>query len=170
MAGGIEAVFLSNREALLRFLRARGAGTDAEDLLQELWLKVSAAPARPVAEPLGYLYRMANNLMLDQRRSEGRRKLREFEWTARDTARPSGVPDITSAERVLAARQQVKAFEDALAGLGERTETIFRRYRLDGVPQGEIAREYSISVSAVEKHLQRAYRALVQLRGQLDAE
>jgi RNA polymerase sigma-70 factor (ECF subfamily) len=170
MAGGIEAVFLSNREALLRFLRARGAAADAEDLLQELWLKVSAAPARPVAEPLGYLYRMANNLMLDQRRSEGRRKVREFEWTAPDAARPTGVPEVTSAERVLAAREQVKAIEDALAALGERTEAIFRRYRLDGVAQQEIAREYGISVSAVEKHLQRAYRALVQLRGQLDAE
>lgn len=169
MAGGIEAVFLSNRGALLRFLRARGASLDAEDLLQELWLKVSAAPARPIAEPLGYLYRMANNLMLDQRRSEQRRKVRESEWTETDSARQPGVPDITSAERVLAAREQVKAFEIALAGLGERTETIFRRYRLDGVPQQEIAREMSISLSAVEKHLQRAYRALMQLRGQLDA-
>jgi RNA polymerase sigma-70 factor (ECF subfamily) len=170
MAGGIEAVFLKNREVLLRFLRARGATTDAEDLLQELWLKVSAAPARPIAEPLGYLYRMANNLMLDQRRSEQRCRVREFEWTTTDTARPSGVADVTSAERVLVAREQVKALEDALASLGERTEMIFRRYRLDGVSQQEIARELSISLSAVEKHLQRAYRALVQLRGQLDAE
>ncbi|HEY0324811.1 MAG TPA: RNA polymerase subunit sigma-70, partial [Allosphingosinicella sp.] len=33
--GGLEAVFLTHRAALLRFLRARGAGDAAEDLLQE---------------------------------------------------------------------------------------------------------------------------------------
>src|SRR5688500_14440892 len=77
---GIEAVFLDNRGALQRFLRACG-GEHAEDLLQDLWLKVSAAPSEPIAEPLAYLYRMAHNLMLDRRRSELRRGRRDQEWT-----------------------------------------------------------------------------------------
>lgn len=169
MAGGIEAVFLNNREALLRFLRARGAAADAEDLLQELWLKVSLAPAQPIAEPLGYLYRMAHNLMLSRRRSELRRNQREQDWTSADTASPIDASDIASAERVLLGREEVKAVQETLAALGERTEAIFRRFRLDGISQQEIAREMSISLSAVEKHLQKAYRALVKLRDQLDA-
>ena len=52
---GLEAVFLSNRDRLLGFLRAHGAGEAAEDLLQELWIKLSAAPSGPVAQPLSYL-------------------------------------------------------------------------------------------------------------------
>ena len=35
--------------ALARFLRARGAGDHAEDLVQELWLKLSSASATPIA-------------------------------------------------------------------------------------------------------------------------
>ena len=77
MVSGIEAVFLANKDALLRFLRARGGGEEAEDLLQEVWIKLSAMPGAPVADPLAYLYRMANNLMLDRRRAEHRRLRRE---------------------------------------------------------------------------------------------
>ena len=73
-ADGLEAVFLANREVLLRFLRARGGGEGAEDLLQELWVRVHEAGARglggPVAQPLSYLYRVADNLMRDRYRSQ----------------------------------------------------------------------------------------------------
>lgn len=169
MVSGIEAVFLANREALLRFLRARGAGEEAEDLLQELWLKGSSIHSHPVAEPLAYLYRMANNLMLDRRRSELRRRRREQDWTE---AAGGGEPDedLGSGEGLLVARDELRSVEAILAGLGERTETIFRRFRLDGVSQHEIASENGISLSAVEKHLQKAYRALLQFRDPADAD
>jgi RNA polymerase sigma-70 factor (ECF subfamily) len=47
-----------------------------------------------------------------------------------------------------------------LRSLGERTDYIFRRHRVEGIPQRDIAAELGISLSAVEKHLQRAYRAV----------
>jgi RNA polymerase sigma-70 factor (ECF subfamily) len=53
---------------------------------------------------------------------------------------------------------------------GERTDHIFRRHRVEGASQKEIAKELGISLSAVEKHLQKAYRALIDLRRRLDAE
>ena len=55
-----------------------------------------------------------------------------------------------------------------IADLGERTDTIFRRFRVEGVGQKRIAEELGISINTVEKHLQRAYRALVGLRRRLD--
>jgi RNA polymerase sigma-70 factor (ECF subfamily) len=169
MAGGIEAVFLLNREALLRFLRARGGAAEAEDLLQELWLKVSAARPEPVADPLAYLYRMANNLMLDRRRSALRSASRDHEYTDVHSPERGEASDVASAERIVSAREQLQAVEAALAALGDRTAAIFRRYRIDGVSQQDIAREMDISLSAVEKHLQKAYRALVEVRRRLDA-
>ena len=169
MAGGIEAVFLLNREALLRFLRARGGAADADDLLHELWLKVSAARPEPIADPLAYLYRMANNLMLDRRRSALRTARRDQTWTDLQTTALGGASDIASAERVVSAREQLEAVESALSALGDRTAAIFRRYRIDGLTQQEIAREMEISLSAVEKHLQKAYRALIEVRRRLDA-
>jgi len=53
---GLEAVYLASRDALLRFLRAHGAGEAAEDLLNELWLRLRDARPGPVARPLAYLY------------------------------------------------------------------------------------------------------------------
>ena len=170
VTGGVEAVFLENREALLRFFRLRGRSDEAEDLLQELWLQASSAPATPIADPEAYLYRMANNLMLSRRRSDHRRRRREQHWS--DVSAGPGEPasDVEAGDRVLAARQQVRAIDEVLSRLGDKTGTIFRRFRIEGIHQNEIAREFGISLSAVEKHLQKAYRALVALRDELDAD
>lgn len=162
---GLEAVFLSNRATLQRFLRARGAGDAAEDLLQELWIRAAAGAAGPIRDPLAYLYRTANNLMLDRKRAELRTTRRDDAWAA-DLAAGGGAP---GHERTLVAREELAAAAAALAALGERTETIFRKFRLDGMSQPDIAAELGISLSAVEKHLQKAYRALVELRRRFDA-
>lgn len=165
---GLEAVFLANRETLLRFLRARGAGDNAEDLVQELWLRASNAQTGPIAEPLSYLYVTANNLMLDRHRSYRRAQQRDQDWTDTGTT-VLGVSDEPSAERRLLARERLRQAEAALAALGERPAAIFRRFRIDGVSQRDIAAEFGISLSAVEKDLQKAYRALVELRRRDDA-
>lgn len=169
LAAGLEQVYLLNRPALLRFLKARGAGDAAEDLVQELWLKASAAVAGPVRDPLPYLYRVANNLMLDRRRAELRQAKRDHLWSGADDMVGEPVSDAPSDERALIARDELAAAEAALKALGERTDVIFRRYRIDGVSQTEIARELGISLSAVEKHLQKAYRALIELKRRFDA-
>ncbi len=162
---GLEAVFLETRTSLLRFLRARGAGDSAEDLLQELWIRASAGTSGPIRDPVAYLYRSANNLMLDRRRTELRAARRNEDWTE---ALIGGAEQPTH-ERVLIAREQLKEAEACLAELGERTDEIFRKFRLGGMTQVEIARELGIILSAVEKHLQKAYRALIALRRRFDA-
>jgi hypothetical protein len=66
----LNAEFLRHRAMIARYLRARGAGESAEDLIQELWMKVAAMPAdADVADPASYLFRMAHNLMLDRHRA-----------------------------------------------------------------------------------------------------
>ena len=169
MDAGLAAVFMEHRPALLRFLHARGASNAAEDLLQELWLKATAGPTEPIADPLAYLYRAANNLLLDQRRSELRRSRREESWTYSAGGSAGEASDLDSGERTVIAREQLRMIENALLGLGQPTETIFRRFRVDGISQSHIAAEIGISLSAVEKHLQKAYRLILQIRRQSDA-
>lgn len=165
--GGLEAIYLAHRPELLRFLRARGAGDAAEDLVQELWLKASAGVTGPIQEPLSYLYRAANNLIIDRARAEASAAQRGRDWTD-VTAGLTEASQAPSAERALLAREQLTQAQRTLAALGDRTEQIFRRFRVDGVPQKRIAAEYGISINTVEKHLQRAYRALVALRRRPD--
>jgi RNA polymerase sigma factor (sigma-70 family) len=171
---GLEAVFMANRKALERFLRARcGDAGEAEDLVQDIWLKLSSAPG-PIAEPLAYLYRMADNLVLDRRRSAMRRERRDDSWSdlsgGGGGGGGEGISDAPSAERALIAKERLVIVERALKALGERTVTIFRRYRIEGAPQRDIANDLGISLSAVEKHLQKAYQTVLHLRGNSDAD
>ena len=172
-ATGLEAIFLANRPALSRFLRARLRGDgDGEDILQELWLKLSDIDASLIAEPLAYLYRTAENLVLDRRRSARRRTAREQEWTKGQIDGSIAAPRDAqpSAERMLVARDQLRRVDAVLDALPERTAFAFRAVRIDGVPQKQIAAEMGISLSAVEKHLQRGYRAVLELKQKLDVD
>ena len=165
-AGGLERVFLDNRARLLRFLAARGAGADAEDVLHDLWQRITAATAQPVAEPLSYLFRAAENLMRDRHRSAISRERREADWQEGD----GEIPAPPGGERLLIARERLRQAQAALDALGPRAATVFRRYRLDGVGQAVIARELGVSLSTVEKDLQKAYRTLSELQERFDAE
>ena len=154
--GGLKAHFLNERPMLLRLLRARlGNADDAEEVLQDVWLRLDRAASGPIAEPGAYLFRIASNLALDRRRSALARVQRESDW--HDIHGPSVQP---SAEWVMIQSQRLAHVDQILSGLPERTARIFRDYRYDGVPRKLIAERLGISVSAVEKHLQKAYRAL----------
>lgn len=167
--GGLKALFFENRPILLRFLAARRATPDeAEDVLQDLFVRLETHPVGPVAQPIPYLCRMADNLLVDHRRSAAARAVREEAWV--DARFGSEVDDSPSPERLLIGREALAAMTRALAELPERTVQIFRRYRIEGAPHRQIAAELEISVSAVEKHLHKAYQAVVAAQVALDAE
>ena len=155
---GLEAVYLDNRDRLVRFLVARGAGDAAEDLLHDLWIKVSARPSGPIDNPLSYLFRAADTLLIDRHRSRTQAQARDVAWSE------ASVDEPTTGESVVAARQEVERVARALAELGPRRETVFRRARLDGVPQRQIAAELGVSLSTVEADLRAACRALAALK------
>ncbi len=160
-ARAIDGEFFRNRPMLARYLRARGAGEGVEDLLQELWLKIAGlSDETEVADPTSYLFRMAHNLMLDRRRTELRREARDRHYQAASDPSRLGLDPLPTADRMLIARQQLAEVERVLKSLGERTDYIFRRHRVEAMPQRDIAAELGITVSAVEKHLQKAYRAV----------
>jgi RNA polymerase sigma factor (sigma-70 family) len=168
-AAGLEAAFLEHRERLLRFLRARGAGESAEDLLQEVWLKIASARTGPVAAPLPYIYAVANRLMIDRHRSRRQEELREREWTATIADTTTGQSDVPGADRLLAARQMAALVAALLDGLEPpRVGQIFRRHRVDGIGQRQIAQEFGVSLSTVEADLRKAYAALAQFRERHD--
>ena len=165
---GLEAAFLEHREKLLRFLAARGAGEAAEDVLHEVWLKISAADTGPIAAPLAYLYRAANTLMIDRYRSLRQADKRDKDWTEATGGAMLGVSDEPSPERRLIAQQQARMVAETLDALGERAAAIFRRHRIDGIQQRHVAEEFGVSLSTVESDLRSAYRALAELKERLD--
>jgi len=154
---GLKAIFLAERPMLLRLFAARlGGEAEAEDALQDMWLKLDALAPRPVAQPAAYLYRMAANLAADRRISATRSGARDSAWLE---AQPEAEehPDI---ERALIAREKLNQVEAALAAMPERMSAALRLFRIDELPQRQIAERLGISVSGVEKLLQRAYRQI----------
>ena len=169
--GGLKAALLDCRPALLRFLAARRVSPDeAEDIIQDMFVKLETLAAGPVAEPRAYLYRMAENLLHDRRRSAGWRTSREEAWVAAQLGATPEADARPSAERDLIAREELRFVFDALGALPDRTVQIFRRYRLDGLRQREIAEDMGISVSSVEKHLRRAYEVVSEAQARLIAD
>ena len=160
--------FLENRDQLLRFLLARGAGESAEDLLQELWLKLSASRPGPIASPRAYIFLAANRLMIDHYRSATQSARRERDWAEAASGTEPDISDTPSAERVLLGREYALLVQRTLDELGERPAAIFRRHRVDEVPQRTIADEFGVSLSTVESDLRRAYRALAELKERMD--
>src|SRR3954463_10322647 len=110
--GGLLAAFMELRPALLRYLTLRGAAADeAEDVLQEVHLKLWAEKLGAVEQPRAYLYRMTNNHFLIQRRTANRRTRREGEWMdVRGGADPE-LDELPSAEAGLIAREQLAALQ-----------------------------------------------------------
>jgi RNA polymerase sigma-70 factor (ECF subfamily) len=162
-AQGIEGVLLANRERIVRFLLVRGAGDAAEDLFQDLWMRLTERRIGPVADPLAYAMRAANNLMLDRYRSARQSELRDKAWGE------SAAVEKPSAEATLISREQLVLVEQTIAATGERPARIFRRFRVDGAQQRDIATEMGVSLSTVEADLRKVYAALAVVRRQFDA-
>ena len=66
--------------------------------------------------------------------------------------------------------QRLTEARAVLSELGPRVEMIFRRFRIEGVGQKQIAEELGVSLTTVEKDLQKAYRAMLTLKQKLDTE
>ena len=164
----LEEAYLAHRDRLLRFLRARGAGEAAEDLAQELWLRLAAAPDPAAASGLGYMMRAADRLMIDRYRSERQARSRDKAWAEAQPGMADGIAPAPGPERDLAAREEMARVERALEELGPRVAAILRRHRIDGLTQRAIAAEFGVSLSTVESDLRRAYARILAIREEGD--
>jgi RNA polymerase sigma-70 factor (ECF subfamily) len=160
------AVYLEKRANLVRFFAARlGSLEAAEDLTQDLYLKLSVMDAiEDVQNPMALLYRMGANLMLDRLRRERRSAAREDAWLkiARTTVGGEDVVDQPPADEALAGRQRLAQLIAGLDGLPPRMRQAFRLHKLEGLSHAETARAMGVSISAVEKHVSGALKALLE--------
>src|SRR3954465_15456730 len=116
--GLLRMALLEHRAALLRyFLARRVPPEEAEDVMQDLVVKLENHVSGPIAEPRAYLYRMAENLLLDRIRSEGRRRGREQAWVAAQAGATLEADDRPSPEQALIARERLALVSGALGTL-----------------------------------------------------
>jgi len=162
---GLAGIFALHRSELLRFLVARcGAADTAEDLLQDLWIKASSRPDGPIANPRAYLFRMANNLVLDLRRAQHRAMRRNHAWIVANDGGDSLIEEWADpalpVDEELVRQQEAALLQTAIAALPAGAQRALRLHRLEGHSQGEVAQIMGISRSGVEKHLANAMKHL----------
>ncbi|MCJ2186875.1 RNA polymerase sigma factor [Novosphingobium beihaiensis] len=170
-ANGLAGLLDMHRADLLRFLTARcGSPDEAEDIVQEMWIKVSGQAGGPItngpiANGRAYLFRMANNLVLDRARGRRRSMQRERNWLEAEGGGVAHMPEDRTdpgepADEIISREQEAQVLRDAIAALPEGAQRALRLYRFEEMGQKEIAEVMGISRSGVEKHLALAMKRL----------
>ncbi len=162
---GLRAHFETHAPLLLRLISARmGSRSDAEDLIQELWIKLATLESGPIASPKAYLHRMALNMANDLVRERVRRRGRESAWSDVMVAEQESiaVDPAPSPERALIAKREMQQVAEALHSLPGRAHEAFCLHRIEGKSHAEISDLMGISRSAVEKHMANAMKHLLR--------
>jgi RNA polymerase sigma-70 factor (ECF subfamily) len=129
--------------------RVTGNASDAEDVLQTVFLRLARQPESALANPRSYLYRAAVNCALDLLRSRQAARSRPLEGADRDGARPVEKDAAEAAELRRALRQ-------ALARLSPRLAEVFVLRFVEGYDNREIAGMLGTSRAVVAVTLHRA--------------
>ena len=144
--------------ALRRHFQKRGAGADAEDLVQEVFLRLQIGAARSNIDQIErYIFRVANNVLVSRYRHdlvEGR----PFRDPLPDDVEGA---ESLSPERILLGREHWTRFVAGLEALPPRAREAFLLHRFEEMTYAAIARRMGISVSAVEKLISRALEQLI---------
>lgn len=160
----LEALYGVLRAELLRFLTARtGNVGEAEDLVQELWLKLRQPSGGPVQNGRAYIYRMAQNLVVDRLREKQRRMRRDRLWSDEGGDRHHSIEPVDpsrNAEEAMLDREETALLASALGTLPEGARRAFELHKIEGLSHAEVAARLGISKSGVEKHMAVAMKYL----------
>lgn len=145
-------LFVTHRPALVNYAsRITGSRMQAEDLVQEAWLRFDeACKGRFLEDAAGYLYRIVRNLALDSRRQS--RRDPQIQEAA--VGEPDASPPVDTArnpETVTLYQDEFDRVMAAMAELPERTRIALEMSRFGGAKLREIATFLNISVPLAHK-------------------
>jgi len=156
---GIETLYRSERNALMRFIARRGATDEASDIAQEAFVRLAQNEdfrTDRIARPAAYLRQIVRNLLRDRAKAASRRDDRHHLPHENELICP--VNEIARLE----ARDGLARVEAAMRLMKPRTRDIFMAHRRDGLTYGEIAERTGMSVKGVEKQMSRAIAHLMR--------
>jgi len=165
-------VFDQHRPVLIGVAyRMLGRVADAEDVVQEAWLRWSAAHRTAVREPRAYLVRTTTRLAIDRlRQIQARREAYVGPWLPEPLVTDYGytVPD--SAERVVLAESVSLAVLVVLESLSPLERAVFVLREAFGLPYAEIAGILDRGEAAVRQLATRARRHVAERAPRFEAD
>lgn len=150
------------RAPLLSYFRKRvGELAEAEDLTQEVFIRLSRHTDVTPKSLQAYVFVTAANLLKDRARTKAVQMASAHASFDDPNAKSlQGLAEDRHPERVLVGKDTLREFLKGLEALNERTRDIFILARIEHMSQRDIAKLFGISVSAVEKHIVRALEHL----------
>lgn len=163
------SAYLRIRQDLLRYFTMRlNSEAAAEDVVQDIYVRIVTAEIGAVENPSAYLYRLGSNLMLDRLKQQRRARARDDAWHGAQYVRAGGedVANLPRIEDAVSARQRLQRLMAAVDELPPQRRRAFQLHKLEGLTHGETASAMGISRSAVEKHISAALRHLMERLGE----
>ena len=150
--------FMPHHQLLYRVAyHLTGNAQDAEDLLQDLYLKLwqkrDELPDEAMKE--AYLVTMMRNLFIDQRR------LKHLDASA-ELKNEEGPPDERSLDRQIDARDEIRQMEGLISELSERDAKIIQMHLVDDRSYEEIERDTGLSQGNIRIIVMRTKKKLKQ--------
>lgn len=159
------AAYLAQRQNLIRFFTLRtGSAIEAEDIVQDIYLKIADLNVDGIENAAGFLFRLGTNVMLDRVRSRRRSAARDGAYIQTSHAPGSVEPatDAPSPEAAWQARATLNHVLAAVEHMPPRRRQVFVMHKLNGASYAEIAEQLEITRSAVEKLMASALKDLAK--------
>ncbi len=165
------------RERVFRYLARLVGEGEAEDLVQEVFLKIHHAlpEFRRDSQLSTWIYRIATNAAIDRARTPAFKQAAREECL--DGAASAASPDIWTGEpapsldQQVLTRQRFECFAAFVRKLPAKYRAVLVLAELEDLPDKDIAEILGLSLSAVKIRLHRGRRLLLQaLKGSCKAE
>ena len=148
--------FAAYEPALRRYFRKRVPAYVVDDLIQEVFVNLYSRQASTVVEDMErYLFTVAAHALQ-------RRMKRDRRWEFLDDRDDLEPREDISPEREVMAREKLSSAMRVIADLSPRTRQVFLLHRFEEMTYRRISEALGISVSAVEKHMMAALKALLR--------
>jgi len=167
---GVAAEAVSDLERLVRqfrpalvafFSRRVSSPAEAEDLTQEVFVRLAQSNMDTVESTEAFIFRVAINLLRDGSRRDRVRAAYRVSFEQEDGI---GV-DTLDPHRIAASRETIGILWAAIQALPEPTQQIFILYRVENIQKQTIADNFGYNVRTVEKHISRALVFLARRMG-----
>jgi RNA polymerase sigma-70 factor (ECF subfamily) len=162
-------VYLERRQDLVNYFRVRLRSLEAaQDVVQDIGLKLTRYSGEDIANPTAFLYRLGSNLMLDHIKKERRSRRRAEAWreamVSTDAAGPASAPE-PAADEAMIARERLCLILEAVESLPPPVREAFRLHKLEGLSHSETAEAMGVSRSSVEKYIMASLKRIAKRVG-----
>lgn len=166
----IAEIFEKHRRQLLAFIRNRTSGDEAEDVLQDVFLRfVEADRVSPITQVVSWLFQTARNKLIDNSRKHKEETITETGTTPEGNMMFRKIGELIASDDNSPEREQLRnavweELEEALADLPDEQRFVFEQTEIEGRSFKELSEQTNVAINTL---ISRKHYAIKHLRRQL---